>query len=182
MTRSVIDPAASQSLYRLIWQLPVAVCQVPPAATQVCFVVYCEPIGGLADGAPLGVEGADPVVDPSVVEPAPVPTPGPLEPVDVPLPGAASGDPAEPGVPVPEAPPVAPAPAAPELAPAPLPAPAPPPVCAAARAGAKPMTVTRNAKNSCFMRPPYFGAIKFKRAKTRPGTGGIREARHRSSN
>jgi hypothetical protein len=168
-------------VYRLIWQLPVAVCQVPPAATQVCSVVYCEPIGGLADGAALGVEGADPVVDPSVVEPAPVPvapvpTPGPLEPVDVPLPGAAPGDPAAPGVPVPEGLPVAPVPAAPE------PEPELVPVCAAVRAGAKPMTMTRNAKNSCFMRPPYFSAIKFKRAKTRPRTGGRREARHKSSN
>jgi hypothetical protein len=137
--------------YRGISHLFVASSHFPPAFTQSFSVVYCEPfIEGLAAGAPLGVDGFDPVLVPSPVDGAPAPLPvepEPLEP-DVPVPDGPDGVPTPPE---PDAPSLPEAPPALEPAPAPAPPLAPPAACAAPSAGARPMAATINAKKSFLM-------------------------------
>jgi hypothetical protein len=142
---------------------------VPPAPRQSFSVVNCEPPSeGLADGAPLGVDGADPVFELSVpvVPPVPVvPLGAPLGPVPVPV---------EVPVPVPVEPegpePVPDVPLGPDD-PGPLdPAPLPDPVWAAASAGARPIATTRNAKSNFFMnsKPPVDLAPRYSLATSVP--------------
>jgi hypothetical protein len=99
------------------------------------------PVDGPGEGVP-GALGDAPVPpgEPGLVDGLPVPPLG----AEVPLPDVPLPDVPLPDVPLPDVPlPVPPAPVPP--------APVPPPVCAAASAGARPMTMTKLARSNFFI-------------------------------